>query len=335
MILVTGGTGLLGSHLLLILVEAGHSVRAIHRKKSDLIRVEKVFGYYRKDGTELFNSIAWIVADINDIPALEIAFKNITHVYHAAALISFDPGDYKKLQKINAEGTANIVNLCIANNVQKLCYASTIGAIGRSIDGSTANEETPWTPLEANVYGLSKHAAEIEVWRGSQEGLPVVMVNPGVIVGPGFWDSGSGALFTTARKTYGFYPPGGTGFISVHDVVAMMIELMESPIKNERYIAVAENWTYQKILTEITQELGIKAPTKELKFWQLEIGRWLDGLKNLFLKSGRSITKSHIRSLKNRPIFDNQKIKDELGFEFRSVKNEIRFCCKKFREENP
>ncbi len=334
MILVTGGTGLLGAHLLLKLVEAGHSVRAIHRKGSDLKRVEKVFGYYRKDATKLFNAIAWILADINDIPALEIAFKNITHVYHAAALISFDPEDLKTLQKINAEGTANIVNLCIANNVQKLCYASTIGAIGRSIDGSSANEETPWTPQEANVYALTKHAAEIEVWRGSQEGLPVVMVNPGVIVGPGFWDSGSGALFTTARKTYGYYPPGGTGFISVLDVVAMMIELMQSPVKNERYIAVTENWTYQKILGEITQELGIKSPTNELKFWQLEIGRWLDSQRNRFFKSGRSITKSHIRSLKNRQFFDNRKIKAELGFEFRSLRNEIRFCCEKFREEN-
>ncbi|SDD85220.1 Nucleoside-diphosphate-sugar epimerase [Pricia antarctica] len=334
MILVTGGTGLLGAHLLLKLVEAGHSVRAIHRKGSDLKRVEKVFGYYRKDAKELFDAIAWVLADINDIPALEIAFKNITHVYHAAALISFNPEDLKKLQKINTEGTANIVNLCIANNVKKLCYSSTIGAIGRSIDGSTTNEETPWTPQEANVYGLTKHAAEMEVWRGSQEGLPVVMVNPGVIVGPGFWDSGSGALFTTALKTYGYYPPGGTGFISVLDVVAMMIDLMQSPVKNERYIAVTENWTYQKILGEITQELGIKSPTNELKFWQLEIGRWLDSLRNLFLKSGRSITKSHIRSLKNRQIFDNRKIKAELDFEFRSLRNEIRFCCEKFREEN-
>lgn len=335
MILVTGGTGLVGAHLLLKLLEAARSVRAIHRKGSDLERVKKVFGYYRKDATQLFENIEWVLADINDIPTLEIAFEGVTLVYHAAALISFNPGDYNKLQKVNAEGTANIVNFCIAKNVKKLCYTSTIGAIGRSLDDRDANEENPWTPQEANVYGLSKHAAEMEVWRGSQEGLPVVMVNPGVIVGPGFWDSGSGGLFTTAQKTYGYYPPGGTGFITVHDVVAMMVQLMESPIKNERYIAVAENWTYHKILTEITQELGSKPPTKALTFWQLEIGRWFDGLKNLFLKNGRAITKSHIRSLKDRQIFDNQKIKEELDFEFRSLQDEIRFCCEKFKEENP
>ena len=333
MILVTGGTGLVGAHLLLRLVKGGYVVRAIHREKIDLEQVEKVFGYYHEDAKASFNKIEWVVADINDIPALDKAFNGVTKVYHAAALISFDPGDEKKLQKINAEGTANVVNLCIARDVKKLCYASTIGTIGRTFNGKKANEETPWTPLEANVYARSKHAAEMEVWRASQEGLPVVMVNPGVIIGPGFWNSGSGAIFTTAKKTYGYYPPGQTGFISVHDVTAMMLDLMESSIQNERYIAVAENWTYQRILTEIALQLGIEPPKKALKFWQLEVGRWFDGLRNLFFKTGRTITKSHIRSLKNPQIFENQKIIEAVEFEFRSLRDEIEFCCERFREE--
>lgn len=326
---------MVGSHLLLELAKAGRTVRAVHREGSNLARVQKVFGFYRDDATVLFRRIEWVEADINDIPALEIAFNGIDRVYHAAALISFDPGDYKRLMKVNAEGTANIVNLCVAHRIQKLCYASTIGAIGKSLDGAMATEDTAWMPREANVYGLSKHAAEMEVWRGSQEGVPVSIVNPGVIIGPGFWDNGSGVLFTTAQKTYGFYPPGGTGFISVHDVVDMMVQLMESPIKNERYIAVAENWTYQKTLTEITAELGLEPPRRKLKFWQLEIGRWFDWLGNLFFNKGRSITKSHIRSLRNRQIFDNSKIKEELDFEFRPLQDEIRFCCEKFKEANP
>ncbi|MDT7829189.1 NAD-dependent epimerase/dehydratase family protein [Pricia sp. S334] len=334
MILVTGGTGLVGAHLLFKLAESGHSIKAIHRKGSNLERVEKIFGYYHEASADLFKTIEWIEADINDIPALEVAFLGVTQVYHAAALISFNPRDSKKLQKTNIEGTANIVNLCIDNSVEKLCYASTIGAIGKSAHSNHASENTPWTPQEANVYGLSKHAAEMEVWRGSQEGLPVVMVNPGVIIGPGFWDSGSGALFTTAQNTYGFYPPGGTGFISVHDVVDMMYGLMESNNKNERFIAVAKNWTYQKILTEITLELGIKPPKRRLKFWQLEIGRWFDWTKDLFFRNGRTITKSHIKSLKNRQIFDNGKISSALDFEFRPIQDEIRFCCQKFKEEH-
>ncbi|WP_149274562.1 NAD-dependent epimerase/dehydratase family protein [Pareuzebyella sediminis] len=335
MILITGGTGLLGSHLLLQLVENYPSVRAIHRKESDLKRVEKVFGYYRENAPYLFKKIDWVETDINDIPALEKAFRGVTHVYHAAALISFDPANYKKLQKINTEGTANIVNLCITHSIEKLCYASTVGAIGKSMDGAKTNEENPWTPHEANVYGLTKQAAEMEVWRGSQEGLEVVMVNPGVIIGPGFWDSGSGELFSIAKKGHRYHPPGGTGFVAVNDVVRLMIALMESDIKNERYIAVGENWTYKKILGEICKVFEITPPTKELKFWQLEIGRWFDWLGNLIFKSGRRITKNAIRSLKNREIYDTQKTKRDLGFEFTPLDGPIRFSCAQFKEENP
>ncbi|MUH34254.1 NAD-dependent epimerase/dehydratase family protein [Zobellia amurskyensis] len=333
MVLVTGGTGLVGSHLLLKLMQNGSSVRAIHRKGSDLKRVVKVFSYYTGDAQNLFNKIEWIEADLNDIPALEGAFDQITHVYHTAALISFDPQNFDILEKINTEGTANIVNLCIAHGVKKLCYTSTIGAIGKTLGNSMADEENAWTPREANVYGLTKQAAEMEAWRGSQEGLPVVMVNPGVIIGPGFWHSGSGDLFTVAKKGYRSYPPGGTGFITVHDVVKMMVSLMDSEIVNERYIAVAENLTFKEILTKITTELGVKPPSVQLKFWQLEIGRWFDWLKNLFLKSGRRITRNSIQSLKNREIYNNQKIKTDLNFEFETLDHTISFCCERFKEE--
>jgi len=334
MVLVTGGTGLVGAHLLLKLVENGISVRAIHGKKSNLKKVEKVFGYYRKDSAALFNAIEWVEADINDIPALEIAFEGITHMYHAAALISFDPNNYKKLQKVNTEGTANIVNLCISNNIEKLCYDSTIGTIGKSRSDAKADEETVWTPHDANVYALTKHAAEMEVWRASQEGLPVVMINPGFIIGPGFWNTGSGALFSIAKKGHRFYPPGGTGFITVHDVIQLLVGLMESNIKNERYIAVAENWTYHKMLTEITANYDLKPPSIQLTFLQLEIGRWFDWLKNRILKNGRRITKSSIRSLKHREIYDNQKVRRDLNFEFEPLQGTIALCCQKFVQEN-
>ena len=334
MILVTGGTGLVGAHLLLHLIQKNISVKAIHRKKSDLKRVEKVFGYYTENATSLFQKIDWVEADLNNIPALETAFENIDYVYHAAAFISFDPNDYKSLLRINTEGTANIVNLCIINNIKKLCYVSTIGAIGKSLNGEIATEENEWNSQDANVYALSKYAAEMEVWRASQEGIPVVIVNPGVIIGPGFWGSGSGTLFVTANKGYKYYPPGGTGFIAVNDVVQMLIQLMHSPIKNERYIAVSKNHTFYEILTLIAPKLGKPIPTKKLKFWQLELARISDLLRNLFTKKGRSITKKSIQSLKQREIYDNRKIKNELNFEFEPIEDSIKLTCERFIEEN-
>ncbi|TMM59385.1 NAD-dependent epimerase/dehydratase family protein [Maribacter algarum] len=335
MILVTGGTGLVGAHLLLHLLQKGMPVRAIHRKGSDLKRVEKVFGYYSENASELFAKIEWVVADLNDIPDLQLAFNDIQYVYHAAALISFNPSDYKKLLKINAEGTANIVNLCVANDIKKLCYVSTIGTIGKSIGDAPATEENEWNDLNVNVYALSKYEAEMEVWRGSQEGLSVVMLNPGVILGPGFWETGTGALFTAANKGYSFYPPGGTGFITVHDVIKMMTLLMESQIENERFIAVAENLTFQEILTRLTTSLGKSAPKKKLKYWQLEMGRIGDLIWSTLTGNPRKITKSSIHSLKHRDFYENQKIREALDFTFESLDPTLTFSCRLFLEENP
>lgn len=334
MILVTGGTGLVGSHLLFRLVEDGHSVRAIHRKKSNLDQVKKTFSCYSEQTNELFEKIEWVEADINDIPALEIAFKGVTHVYHCAALISFDPKAYRTLQKINTKGTANIVNLCLSNSVEKLCYVSTIGTIGKSLYGAPATEETEWVEADANVYALTKYAAEMEVWRGSQEGLPVVMTNPGIIVGPTVWNQGSGALFTNANRGFNYYPPGGTGFVSVSDVVRMMMQLMKSSIKNERYIAVAENLTFYEILNRITKELGKNSPKKQLKFWQLEVFRFADSIWCFVTGKKRKMTKSTIQSLKNQQIFDNQKAIRDLNFEFEDLSKTLKFTAERFLKDS-
>lgn len=334
MILVTGGTGLVGAHLLLHLVKKDVSVRAIHRKNSNLKAVEKVFNYYESAGSDLFKKINWVEADINDVTSLEIAFENVAFVYHVAAFISFDPRDYKQLLKVNAEGTANIVNLCIAFNVKKICYVSTIGTIGKSISNHHATEENEWNNQHVNVYALSKYEAEMEVWRASQEGLSVVMVNPGVILGPGFWESGTGNLFTTANKGYSYYPPGGTGFITVHDVVRMMVELMNSEISNERFIAVSQNLSFKEILTLLSTSLGRKEPKIALKFWQLEIGRVFDFIWSTISGKPRKITKSNIYSLKHRDEYDNSKIKEFLNFEFETLQPTIAFSCQRFLEEN-
>ncbi|WP_337251750.1 SDR family oxidoreductase [Maribacter halichondriae] len=266
---------------------------------------------------------------------METAFEGVNKVFHCAALISFNPGDYNILKKTNIEGTANIVNLCISKNIEKLCYVSTIGTIGRSLDGSSANEETEWTDQDVNVYALTKYRAEMEVWRGSQEGLETVIINPGVILGPGFWGTGSGAFFTTAQKGYSYYPPGGTGFVTVHDVVTIMTDLMDSTLKNERYIVVAENLKFKKTLDMIAKPLGKRIPNKELKYWQLQIGRFFDWIFDLFTDKGRSITKNTITSLYQRDAYDNSKIKKALNFTFSPLEPTIQLCCEKFKEESP
>ncbi|MFS4454696.1 NAD-dependent epimerase/dehydratase family protein [Maribacter sp. 2304DJ31-5] len=333
MVLVTGGTGLVGSHLLLELALSGIETRAIYRSKAKLDEVKKVFGYYTENVLELFDAIEWVQADILDVPALETAFVNIEYVYHAAALISFDPRDFNALRKINVEGTTNIVNLALEHHIKKLCYVSTIGTLGRSTDKTQTTEETEWTPQHTNVYATSKYLAEMEVWRGSQENLDVIVINPGIILGPGFWNSGSGELFKTTSKGYSYYPPGGTGFVTVKDVIKSMLALMDTSIVNERYILVAENRSFKDIMGKIALALGKKVPRKELRIWQLQLGRCLDWLRDMLTHKGRKITGNSIYSLKNRKYYDHSKIKKAIHFEFEPVDSSIEFCSKKFIED--
>tara|TARA_R110000868_G_scaffold125037_2_gene330339 strand:- start:1472 stop:2479 length:1008 start_codon:yes stop_codon:yes gene_type:complete len=334
MILVTGGTGLVGAHLLVELSKTEATVKAICRPNSDLKKVEKVFSYYFDNHEEHYQKINWIIADINDIPALEIAFEGVTYVYHCAALISFNPKDYDLLHKINCEGTANIINISLAKNIEKLCYISSIAALGKDTKTTEIDEESDWNNKDANVYALTKYDAELEVWRGSQEGLSVILLNPGIILGPGFWNTGSGTLFKNAAKERSYFPPGGTGFIAVHDVVQLMLLAMNSNINKERFITIAKNSTYKEILTTICQEMGIKTPTKELKFWQLEILWRADWLRDLLFKKGRSITQNTVQSLRANKEYNNQKIINAFEYTFEPIEKTIEFCAAKYAEEN-
>ncbi len=334
MILVTGGTGLVGSHLLLQLLKDNKRIRALCRESSNLNQVKKVFGYYDKDADTLFSKIDWVIGDITMLPTLQNAFTNVTMVYHCAAYISFDPAAYKMLKKVNTVGTANIVNLCIANKVQKLCYTSSIAAIGHGPTDSIVTENNDWTTNDVNVYALTKYAAEMEVWRGAREGLSVAIVNPGVILGPGFWNKGSGKLFTTASKGTAFYPPGGTGFVDVQDVAKAMQALSHAKIDDQRYIMVAENCSYGLILAKISDQLGKKPPSKELKLWQLQIARVLDLIANRILGKKRLITKDSIKALAERQFYDNSKIKKDLNFTFTAVDTSIERYCKLFLQDH-
>ena len=199
MILVTGGTGLVGAHLLLYLVENGENVRAIYRNLDTIQKTKSLFQQNQK--IDLFQKIDWIEADILDIPSLKIVFENIDYVYHCAGHISFDPKDENSLRKTNIEGTANIVNFCIDNKVKKLCHVSSIAALGDLAQNETVVSETSeWNPEMCHSdYAISKYGAELEVWRGFQEGLEVVIVNPGVILGSTIFDSGSGVIFSKVK----------------------------------------------------------------------------------------------------------------------------------------
>ena len=334
MILVTGGTGLVGSHLLYHLVEKGKAVKAIYRTEDSLKKVRQIFGFYSDNPAPLFDKIQWVKADISDLVTLDAAFDSVDKVYHSAAMISFDPRHYKSLLKINAEGTANLVTLCAKHRIKKLCHVSSIAAIGKSSKEKTVTEDNAWNDDNVSVYGLTKHDAELEVWRGTQEGVPAVIVNPGVVIGPGFWKSGSGTFFTYAAKGKKSYIPGGTGFVSVYDVVSCMVALMESNVQNERFILVNQNWSYQKFFQKIVKGLGMDPPSKKVPFWALEFfWRW-DWLRSRLRGKRRRLTRVMAKGLYTQEIYSSEKVKSTLNFEFDDLEQVIDSCSERFRNRS-
>ncbi|MCG2417989.1 NAD-dependent epimerase/dehydratase family protein [Aequorivita sp. F47161] len=333
MILVTGGTGLVGSHLLYFLLKENTTVRAIHRKNSDMQAVKKVFALYTSEVDSLFNKIEWVAADIIDIPALTEAFKNITTVYHCAAIINFETSKYSLLKKINEEGTANIVNICLSNHVEKLCYVSSVATLGSNLNNRLVNEENPWNPDEKNnVYAITKYAAEMQVWRGTQEGLNAVIVNPGVILGVSPDDGGSSRIISLGKRGVSYYPSGTMGIVDVKDVVKAMKALMESEIVNQQFILVGENIPYKELLSKLAILFGTKPPTKKLSKRLMLFLSGMDWLSNKLFNTDRSIPKSMVRAMFKTSNYDSSKIKNTLNFEFTPTEETLKRVAEAYKK---
>lgn len=335
MILITGGTGFLGAHLLFKLLNEKQSIRAIYRNEKKLVNVKRIFSYYTEDTDILFNSIDWLKADLSDIPSLTEAFEAITMVYHCAAFVSFEPDKFDILKKSNIEGTANIVNLCISNSIKKLCYVSSIAAIGEPKNDIEITEDTEWNPEADNsVYAITKYGAELEVWRGTQEGLDAVIVNPGVIIGPGIWKYGSGSIFKTVYKGLKYYTEGSLALVAVNDVVNTMVALMKSDIKNERFVVVAENWNYKKFTKTIAEALDVLPPKRKAKKVLLQLGWRLDWLSHKLFGTRRKLTKQLSTSLVSKTVYSNFKLKSHLkNTSFTSIKDAISTTATLFLKE--
>ena len=335
MILITGATGLVGCHLLLELLQNDVQVRALHRKGSDMERVKRVLTYYTHDAESLFDKIQWYQADLLDLAELDAAFQEVTEVYHCAALISFDPADKDRLYDTNVIGTTNIVNLCIQYGIRKICHVSSIAALGDALEHEIITEEVDWDEQTVANYAITKYRAEMEVWRGVQEGVPAVIVNPGIIIGPGYWHTGSGTLFKMVAKGQRWYPPGGTGIVTINDVIRSMTALMDSHIQNERFILVNKNMTYKEIFSMIAREFDMPPPDRALKLWQLKVMLPLDWLRAKLRGKSRRLTSDNIRGVSRRKVYDGQKIVNTLPFTYELISEAVYASCQIYKKEFP
>jgi dihydroflavonol-4-reductase len=327
MILVTGGTGLVGAHLLYHLIKNDENVRAIYRSEEKIKAVKKVFSYYTDD-VSLIAKIEWFKADITDIPAMIPAFVGVAKVYHCAAFISFNPKDYKEMRKVNIHGTAIIVNLSIDAKIKKLCFVGSIASVGDAINGELITEANEWNKeLDNSGYSITKFGAEMEVWRASQEEVAVVIVNPGIILGSGFWSASSGKLFSQVYKGLKYFTEGITGFVGVKDVVKAMVSLMDSDIKNERFLLVSENKSYKEILFLIADAFGKKRPSKKIKVWQTNLLWRVSSLLSLGTRKEPLLSKYSAKSAHEVSKYSSKKIKKTINFQFEEIETVIKNVC--------
>ncbi len=324
MIIVTGGTGLVGAQLISDLLIAGHEVKAFKRQNSSIKLFENVLKSQTNDYESLSRNLSWVDADILDYFTLKEEVKLGDMVFHCAAMVSFDKKDREELMNINVEGTRNIVNICLQNGAEKLCHVSSIAAIGRGEIQGLCNEDNYVSTLKGKSnYSISKYEAEQIIWRGVAEGLNAVIVNPSVILGSGDWSKGSSKLFQTVDRGLKFFTNGTNGYVDVKDVSKAMIQLMFSEISGQRFILNAGNLTYKQLFTLIANGLN-KKPPRFLAGKFLSAASWITlGAISFFTGSRPLITRETARSANSHYLYDSSKISNAISFAFAPLEETI------------
>ena len=329
-ILITGITGLVGSFVAKRFLKAGYQVIGLKRNNSDVSLIE-----------DIQSQILWHEADVLDVLALEKIIAEVDWVVHTAAIVSFAPKDRDLMFKTNIEGTANVVNSCLSQNVKKLCFVSSVAALGRKVPDENAvkavieiDEKATWeeSPLNSN-YAKSKYLAEMEVWRGFSEGLNCVIVNPSLILGEANWNKSSTQLFRYANEEHRYYPNGTLNYVDIEDVAESIFQLMRSDISGERFILNAGSITYKDFFEKTALLLGKKAPRKSISKMLTAILWRVEALKSKFTGNAPLLTKETAISANHHFFYKNQKLKNSIGFSFKNLDESLERICSKLKEK--
>ena len=331
-ILVTGGTGIIGTRLLFDLLGNQRNVTALKRSSSITKHTQKAFEFYdKKRGLEIFNQINWIEGDIVDSVAMNDLLADYKEVYHCAALVSFKQRDEQQLMLINQKGTENIVNASIYNGIRKLCYISSVAALERNVKEELITEEYSGTSMKKRSnYGHSKFLAELEVWRGIEEGLNAVIVNPSLVLGAGRPEMSSGQLYKTILNGLKYYGTGSNGIIDVRTISSVCIELMEKQIFGERFILSAHNITHKELFTRLATALEVKGPNKKLSPAILKIGSFIASLMSA-VGIEPPIGKESLESAGIKMKYDNSKISNFINVEYPSAESSIEYYSEYYK----
>jgi len=323
-VFLTGSTGLVGGHLIVNLYQSGKKIRALIRPTSSFVQLKLICKFYDQSFEELYESVEWVFGDTLDFVGLCDYLKDVGEVYHCAAVVSFNSKDDNELLRTNIQGTSNMVDAALKCAVQSFCFISSIGALGAVKDGGIVHEKSPWkNDGKTSAYSKSKFLSELEVWRAQNEGLNTVIINPGIILGPGCPNKGSLLLFQAGRRGMPFYTKAKTGYVDVRDVCRAATELVEKEVYGKRFILVSENINNKELFTLIAAEFNAKPPRFEAGTVLLTLGAFSSKIYGAITCKKPQLTKETVRSAQKTQIYSNQLIKSTLSFDFISLRQTI------------
>lgn len=322
-ILVTGGTGFVGAYIIQQLIHKGYKVRALRRSSSQLPAYVPA---------TVFEKVEWVEGDVLDLVSLDDAMEGIDTIIHAAAIVSFVSSDKDAMFKVNVEGTANVVNVALEKNIQRLVHISSVAALGRTESDETVTEKKQWNSSSMNTaYAITKYKAEMEVWRGIGEGLAGVILNPSVVLGYGDWNRSSSAIFKSIYNGFPWYTKGINGFVYVNDVAAAAVALMEASLSGERFIVSGENWSYERLFNTIADSFQKKRPYRLVTPFLAAIAIIATRIKKAFTGKGSIISKETAKVARTNTYYENKKILNALpAFKFTPLDDAIKMSAAQY-----
>jgi dihydroflavonol-4-reductase len=322
-VLVTGGTGFLGAYVLSALVERGIPVRAIRRSAA--------LPQFLPPATA--EKVEWVEGDVLDVVSLEEAAQGAWGLIHSAAVVSFHAAERRRMYQVNIDGTANVVNAALEAGVQRFVHVSSVAALGRTTREETVSEKKQWEESSSNThYAISKHHAEMEAWRGFAEGLQGTIINPSTILGYGNWHQSSCAIFRNAWKGFPWYTPGINGFVGVKDVAEAAVQLLLSPLHQQRFIVNAENWPFRRLLDTIADGFDRKRPAREATPFLGGLAWRLEAIKARLTRSKPLLTRETARVAQSKTAFDNSALLAALpSFRYQPLESVISEACAQYR----
>ncbi len=315
MILVTGATGLIGNQICKQLTQSGIPFRGLIRNPGNIPDYPK-------------NDIEWVEGDVLDIESISRAMEGISTVIHTAAIISFHRREYKRMNKTNVNGTANMVNVALNAKVKRFIHLSSVSALGRTSNTPIISEDSKWVKSPGNsYYGETKYLSELEVWRGAEEGLSTIILNPSVVLGIGNWDKSSTKIFKYVWDEHKYYPGGSFNYVDLRDVADAVIKLLNSDVEGMRFILSTGKISYKDFFEKVAKEFGKKPPYKLASYRLSKMILFVEKIRSLLTGKLPMVTNETLLMSKENFEYENSKIKKTIGFEFRNLDNTIKWAC--------